>query len=217
MIVNKSREINSLNLEMSQVTRVKSIFNRNQIQKLWNSTPTKHQYKRPAKGGGTWSYVRVAYVRKVLDSVFGFDWDFTVETTIPEIFEVATKTKSVTVKGTLTGRVVDDSGRIREIKKTQVGRADVKFKTETINNIKKIKIDQFGNPELLDFGNDIKAAFSDCLKKCASLFGVAADIYERDDFFEVTIIDSDEDKSKKVKKQIEKVKTEIKKEINNDK
>lgn len=184
------KEIQKLELELSQVTRTKSVFNQNQIQKLWNSTPSRYKYKRPAKGGGQWDYAKVSYVRKVLDSVFGFDWDFDIETSLSEAFEVAKITKTCVVKGTLTARVVDDSGRIREIKKTQFGRADVKMKRDT---------------ELpLDFGNDMKAATSDCLKKCASLFGVASDIYEAEEFIEITISGAETEKNKETQKKIKK-------------
>lgn len=196
--------IKKMELDFSQVTRTKAVLNQNQVQKLWNSTPKKYQYKRPAKGGGNWDYVKVSYVRKVLDSVFGFDWDFQVETTLHEAFEVAKFTNSVTVKGTITARVVDDSGRLREIKKTQFGRAEVKWLMERdeLGNKTK-KLDEFsGNPIPLDFGNDLKSASSDCLKKCASLFGIASDIYEADEFMEITISGSDVEKVKVTKKKI---------------
>lgn len=187
-MANVEKEIQKMELDLSQVTRTKSVLNQNQIQKLWNSTPKKWKYKRPAKGGGEWDYVRVSYVRKVLDSVFGFDWDFDVDTSLAEAFEVAKLTKMCVVKGTLTARVVDDSGRIREIKKTQFGRAEVKMKK--------------GTTDPMDFGNDMKSAVSDCLKKCASLFGVASDVYEADEFIEITISGSDAEKEKTVKTKI---------------
>lgn len=188
-MANVEKEIQKMELDLSQVTRTKSVLNQNQIQKLWNSTPKRFKYKRPAKGGGEWDYVKVSYVRKVLDSVFGFDWDFDIETSLAEAFEVAKLTKMCVVKGTITARVVDDSGRIREIKKTQFGRSDIKFRKD--------------NPDQpLDFGNDMKGATSDCLKKCASLFGVAADIYETEDFIEITISGADAEKKKTVDKKV---------------
>jgi len=200
---NIEKQIQKMELDLSQVTRTKSVLNQNQIQKLWNSTPNKYKYKRPAKGGGSWDYVKVSYVRKVLDSVFGFDWDFEVDTSLAEAFEVAKLTNSCVVKGTFVGRIVDDSGRIREIKKTQFGRADVKWKTETKNGVKTKARDEFsGNPVPLDFGNDMKSAVSDCLKKCASLMGVAADVYEADEFIEITLTGADTEKAKVTQKKI---------------
>lgn len=194
-MANSEKEIQKMELDFSQVTRTRSILSQNQVQKLWNSTPRKFQYKRPAKGGGQWDFVKVSYVRKVLDSVFGFNWDFEIETTLAEAFEVAKLTKTCVVKGTLTVKVVDGSV-IHEIKKTQFGRAEVKFKTEQING------EKVPTTTPLDFGNDMKAASSDCLKKCASLFGIAADIYEKDEFMEITISGSEAEKTKTTNKKI---------------
>lgn len=210
-MANVEKEIKKMELDLSQVTRTKSVLNQNQIQKLWNSTPAKFKYKRPAKGGGNWDYVKVSYVRKVLDSVFGFDWDFEVETSLGEAFEVAKFTNSCVVKGTFVGRIVDDSGRIREIKKTQFGRADVKWKMQGQAGNKTKMLDEFsGNPIPLDFGNDMKAAVSDCLKKCASLMGVAADVYEADEFVEITLTGADNDKAKTTEKKIKQAKDVLK-------
>lgn len=194
-------EIQKMELDLSQVTRTKSILNQNQIQKLWNSTKDRYKYNRPAKGGGTWTYVKASYVRKVLDSVFGFDWDFDVETTVGEAFEVAKSTGGITVKGILTMRVLDDRGELRNIQKVQFGRSEVKWQTVTKNGVKTRKIDDFtGAPVPLDFGNDMKAAATDAFKKCASMMGVAADVYEADEFMEIIITGSDEEKSKPAKK-----------------
>lgn len=204
-MANVEKEITKMELDFSQVTRTRSILSQNQVQKLWNSTPRKYQYKRPAKGGGNWDFVKVSYVRKVLDSVFGFNWDFEIETTLGEAFEVAKLTNMVTVKGTLTVRVMDGS-TIHEIKKTQFGRAEIKWQKETINGVKVIKKNEDGVPLPLDFGNDMKAATSDCLKKCASLFGIAADIYEKDEFVEITISGSDAEKAKVTDKKIKQAK-----------
>lgn len=206
-MANIEKQLQKMELDFSQVTRTKAVLNQNQVQKLWNSTPNKFKYKRPAKGGGQWDYVKVSYIRKVLDSVFGFDWDFQIETTLSEAFEVAKMTNSVVVKGTLTCRVVDDAGRIREIKKTQFGRADVKWQTETKAGVKSKKLDSFTNAPLpLDFGNDMKSAVSDCLKKCASLFGIAADVYEADEFVEITISGTETEKAKTTDKKIKQAK-----------
>jgi hypothetical protein len=215
-MANVEKQLTKMELDFSQVTRTRSILNQNQVQKLWNSTPSKFQYKRPAKGGGQWDYVKASYVRKVLDSVFGFDWDFEIETTLAEAFEVAKMTNAVVVKGTLTARV-QDGGRTVELKKTQFGRSEVKWLTQEkkdvngqtikINGkpVKEKKLDDFtGAPVPLDFGNDMKAAVSDALKKCASLFGIAADIYEKEEFVEITLSGSETEKEKQAQKKIKK-------------
>ena len=203
------QQIDKLQLDISQVTRTTSLLNQNQIQKIWNSTPARYKYQRPAKGGGSWTYIKGSYVRKVLDSVFGFNWSFEVETTLAEAFEVAKLTGAVVVKGTLIGRVKSD-GEWVELRKTQFGRADVKWEmtaatTETGTVIYEIdkngrrkpervrKIDEYTkSPIPLDLGNDFKAAATDALKKCASLLGIGADVYEADEFMEIQIVGSDE-------------------------
>jgi len=202
----KDAKINKLQLDIDQVSRTHSVLNRNQIQKIFNSTPKKYQYSRPGKGGGNWTYVKSSYVRKVLDSVFGFSWDFDIETTLGEAFEIAKVTKTCVVKGKLTVNVKVD-GQWQKISKTQFGRAEVKMKRDS--------------DIPLDFGNDMKAATSDCLKKCASLFGIAADIYEADEFMEIEIIGSDEssERLKQTQKKIAEMKlqaTEVEYERTNE-
>lgn len=211
MAQSKNEKIQKLELEMSKVVRTESLLNSNQVQKIFNSTPKNFQYERAAKGGGTWTYVKSSYVRKVLDSVFGFNWDFEIETTLSEAFEVAKLTNTCVVKGTITARVKKD-GNYVEVRKTQFGRAEVKWKMQgsAPNRIK--VIDEFSKAPLpLDFGNDMKAATSDCLKKCASMFGIAADIYEKEEFVEIHLSDSDDhsEKSKGVKKQVELAKKQL--------
>lgn len=193
----KSKEIKKLELKVDQVTRTDSIFNQNQIQKIFNTTPKKYQYSRPGKGGGNWSYVRVSYVRRTLDGLFGFDWDFTIQTSLSEAYEVAKITGTCVVLGRLTGRTMV-SGKLRPIIKDQFGRAEVKFKK--------------GTKEPLDFGNDMKAASSDALKKCASLLGVAADVYDPGEFMEIEIIGSDEnsERAKNTEKQVKKAQKVLK-------
>lgn len=204
MAESKAEKIDKLQLEIEQVTRTKSVLNRNQIQKIFNSTPRKYQYERPAKGGGSWRYIKSGYVRRVMDSVFGYNWSFDVDTSLKEAFEVASMTGTCVVKGTLRGSVQVDGSWV-ELEKTQFGRAEVKFK-------KGHSPDDTSKPKPLDFGNDMKAATSDCFKKCASLFGIGADIYEADEFMEIEIIGSDEnsDRKKATKKKIEEAKKALK-------
>lgn len=191
-------EVARLQLDVSQVTRTKSVLNQNQIQKIWNSTPNRYKYSRPAKGGGEWTYIKGSYVRKVLDSVFGFRWDFEATTTDTELQRyLDLGVKQVIVRGVLTGWVKED-GEWIPIKKSGTGRADIKFKK--------------GTQDPMDFGNDIKAAETDCLKKCASKFGIGADVYEADEFMAVEIIGSDEnsERAKLTADRLKKAKKELK-------
>ncbi len=128
-----------------------------QIIQIVQRTPPEHVYRRPAKGGGTWSYVTGQYVEKVLNFVFGWNWDF-------EVVSHGKEGDLVWVLGKLTVK----SPKGEAITKTQFGRAEMKFKR--------------GSKEALDFGNDLKAAATDALKKCASMLGIASDIYGKTDY-----------------------------------
>lgn len=134
-----------------------------QLSILLKRTPGKFVKTRKAKGGGTWDYVTGGYIKKVLNLMFGWDWDFEVVT-----FDINLAAKQAIVHGKLTCRT---NGRT--IIKHQFGRADVKFKKQST--------------ETLDLGNDLKAATTDALKKCASELGIAADIYNKAEFKEMAV------------------------------
>ena len=189
------KKIKALQLDIKQVSRGYSILNENQIQKLFNSTPGRWTYDRTGKAGQTWRYVKRGYVRRTLDSVYGFNWDYVPETMVSEAFEVASKTGSVIVKGTLYARVLSSNGQlIAELKKGDYGTKVVAFKK--------------GTKEPLDFGNDIKAANTDCFKRCAMWMGVAADVYDPGEFMEIQVVgaDSADDKVKNTNKLIKQAK-----------
>lgn len=138
-----------------------NVFNAKQMQVILARTPEEFIKERPAKGGGTWKYVSGAYVRKCLNLMFGFDWDF-------EILDELIIHGEAVVKGRLTCRC---NGKI--IAKTQFGNKEIVCKR--------------GTDTPLSIGNDMKAAATDCLKKCAAELGIAGDIYNADDFQEVVI------------------------------
>lgn len=132
-----------------------------QLIRLLSKTPQRHIYSRPAKGGGTWDYVKGSYVEKVLNYVFGWNWDF-------EIKSQEEKYGQIVVQGRLTVRT-----RNATIVKEQFGRADLKMKKNSTTP--------------LDYGNDLKAAATDCLKKCASKLGIASDVYAKEEFREIKL------------------------------
>lgn len=151
-------------ISSSDLSKVeKNLLTPEQLQFILKKTPKSQIKKRPAKGGGQWEYVSVSYVQKALNIMFGWHWDFEV---LDE--QVYLDSKEVVVKGRLTCRVGDMS-----IIKTQYGNKDIIFKRDS-------KIP-------LSIGNDLKSAASDSLKKCASLIGIAQDVYAKEDFKEVVI------------------------------
>jgi recombination DNA repair RAD52 pathway protein len=149
-------------------------LNTKQINALHARTPNVYLKKRPAKGGGQWDYVTASYVKRQLNRIFGHEnWDFEIKSNLAESFEIATRTQSCTVLGRLTVRVSENKTIVKE----QFGRAEVKFKS--------------GTTKPLDFGNDMKSAGSDALKKCASDLGIASDVYNKLEYIEIEIEDAE--------------------------
>jgi hypothetical protein len=132
-----------------------------QLKQILKKTPAMYVHSRPAKGGGTWDYVTGGYVRKILNIMFGWNWSF-------EIVSEQILHGEVIVKGKLTCT----SNGIT-ITKMQFGNKDIICKK--------------GTDTPLSIGNDLKAAATDALKKCAAELGIAADIYNKQDFKEVLV------------------------------
>ncbi len=142
-------------------------LNANQLGMLFKETPESHIYERPAKGGGKWKYVTGIYIKKVLNLMFGWDWDF-------EVIKFEYDKQQVRVLGKLTCRIKE-----RQLVKMQFGRADIKYKKDS--------------DVMLDLGNDLKAATTDALKKCASEIGIASDIYGANEFKAIKIVADPDD------------------------
>ncbi len=143
----------------TKLTIPKTWVSSGQLTQILQTTPKKYVYQKPAKGGGKpFDYVTVSYVQKALNYIFGWDWDF-------EVIEHGIEGGQVWVKGRLTVRGTKPG---QAITKTQFGRADIKYRR--------------GTKDMLDFGNDLKGATSDALKKCASMLGIASDIYGKSEY-----------------------------------
>ena len=138
-------------------------LNEQQLGHLLKHTPEKYKRKRPAKGGGQWTYVTGGYVKKCLNLMFGWNWDFEI---VDE--QIMIEAKEVIVKGKLTCRSNGET-----IVKMQYGNKEIMLKKNT--NIP------------LSIGNDMKAAATDCLKKCAAEIGIAADVYNPEEFREIAV------------------------------
>lgn len=119
-------------------------------------TPQAMVKSKPGRGGRKVSYVEGGYVVSVLNAAFSpLGWDF-------EIVEHGESNRSteksaegeVWVKGKLT--IIDHKQGFR-VSKTQFGQHPIH---------KNVPI-----------GDAYKAAATDCLKKCASLLGIALDVY----------------------------------------
>lgn len=149
-------------IKPSELSKVDdNMLNAFQLKALLKKTPKAYIKKRPAKGGGQWEFVSGGYVKKMLNIMFGWDWDF-------ELKSREVMFGQVIVEGKLTVR---SNGKT--VIKEQFGKKEVVFKK--------------GTKDPLDIGNDFKAAATDALKKCAAELGIAADIYNKAEFREVSI------------------------------
>lgn len=112
------------------------------------STPVEFIKQRPGKGGKTFTYVEGGYVIARLNQIFSpVGWDF-------EVISERIEPTEVVVRGKIT---IKDHKNGFSISKTQYG----------------TKERNAGVP----LGDTLKAAATDCLKKCASLFGIGLDVY----------------------------------------
>lgn len=153
-------------------------LNEKQLTHILKKTPQQYVKARPAKGGGTWDYVTGGYIKKCLNLMFGWDWDF-------EIIDEKIMHGEAIVKGRLTCR---SNGK--QIVKMQFGNKDVIYKKLQQGETERVP---------LSIGNDLKAAATDCLKKCAAEIGIASDIYNKEDFREVRVdTETNEDKLKEI-------------------
>ena len=132
-------------------------LNKAQLNFISQKTPEQFIKSRPGPGGIKLEYVEVGYVINILNQAFGWDWDF-------KILDQQIGKKQVWVRGELTVRL-----RNHTITKGQYGGSDIKCNKQ-------------GAP--ISIADDLKAAASDCLKKCASMLGIAGDVYwkELDNF-----------------------------------
>lgn len=147
---------------------------------LDEKTPDKFIKKRKGRGGRVFDYVETGYVVRKLNEVFNGMWDF-------EILDQQVGKEHIWVKGKLTVKFMDRNGNIQTITKTQFGGSEVKRTKEG---------------EIIDIGDDLKAAGSDALKKCASLLGIASDVYFQEK------INNEEEEEEKLQK-IDEVKCEV--------
>ena len=113
-------------------------------------TPREFIRQRKGKAGMIFDYVEIGYVIAQLNKAFTpIGWQF-------EIIKEKVMSNEVYVRGKLT---IKDYKTGYEVSKTQYGTKEIYANNKT------------------PIGDLLKSASSDCLKKCASLFGLALDIY----------------------------------------
>ena len=143
-------------------------------------TPKQFIKSRPGPGGTTLHYVEVGYVVSVLNNAFGPFWEW-------RITDKQVGDDQIWVQGELTVKDKDSFS----ITKTGFGGSAIKKSRES------------GKP--VSIANDLKAASSDALKKAASLFGIASDLFYKEmDILEEApgIVNEVEDGNNFVKQQL---------------
>lgn len=130
------------------------VFSEKQLIALVQQTPAKYVKTRQGRGGRQFAYTTVSYVQDRLNQIFGWGWSFQVKDhgTSPQ--------GSIWVLGSLT--ILDPKTRQVVVTKEQFGSSEY-------------KLDRSGKET--DYADDLKSATSDALKKCASLLGIALDLY----------------------------------------
>jgi Rad52/22 family double-strand break repair protein len=122
-------------------------------------TPEQEVRTRPGRGGKPLKYTDGAYVIRTLNEGFGWDWDFVADN--EQLIEFNGQPFEVKVRGTLTVRYKGLS-----VTKTQFGCQPIEMLS---NGTKPVSI-----------GDAYKGAATDAMKKCASLLGIALDLYDSD-------------------------------------
>lgn len=144
---------------------------------LDEKTPENKIKQRPGPGGMILNYVEIGYVVGKLDEAFNHLWEF-------EILDEKVGETQIWVKGRLTVHLAPDFS----IKKEAYGGSAIK---------------KYREDEVMDIGNDMKSAASDSLKKCASLLGVAKDVYYPNEMEKLDEADCEEDHEKLMIKSVQ--------------
>jgi len=147
-------EDKSLVPAQSQETQLSTM--QSNISKLFKKkTPKEVIKQRPGPGGKMFPYVPIDYVVSELDRVFGIFWEHVIE-------DIRKTDTHIIVRG----KIVIKSPSGFSVSRPGIGRAVIKFFKDSTKPV--------------DEGNDEKAAVSDSIKKAASLFGIAADVYYKE-------------------------------------
>jgi hypothetical protein len=123
------------------------------------ATPKAEIRVRDGRGGQKLKYTDGAYVIRTLNQAFGWDWDFVADS--EELLMNGDKPFEVKVRGTLTVRLNGQA-----VTKTQYGCQPIEMMRD--------------GSKPVSIGDAYKGAATDAMKKCASLLGIALDLYDSD-------------------------------------
>ncbi len=132
---------------------------------ITGKTPKDAMYQRPIRGGTEVDYVPGWWFIEQLNALFGHLWDF-------EVLRETIGEKQIWLLGKLTVKLPGGMA----VHKTAYGGSDIKVYADHSPKAGKV----------IDIGDDLKAAATDSLKKAATLFGLASDIYRKREILERT-------------------------------
>jgi len=187
-------------LQLSSV----GLFTKEQIIKIFSKTPAQHVHKRPGRGVKEFEYVTGVYIKKLLNFVCGWNWLFEIKDKGVEF-----EHNQIWVEGKLTIRARVGNEWL-EISREQYGSSEIKRYSQDIKN-KRGEI-TYKAGDVMNVGDDLKSAATDALKKCASEFGFASDVYGRNEFKDINENKQGEVDNKKDQQNVrlfEKTKTAI--------
>ena len=154
--INKELQVELKNLQLQRFNKALRCF-------ITGVTPPEdfkggQLLRRQIRGGAYVPFVPAWWMIEQLNSLFNFNWDF-------EIVNWGKEGSQIWVLGKLTVRT--PNGDV--VTKTQFGGADVKKFSDWAGVARE--------GQLMDFADDLKAAATDCLKKCTTLLGLSRDVY----------------------------------------
>lgn len=130
------------------------------LQRLLSQPTDPTLIRTRSQSGTTLSYITGYAVVRKLNAAFGYCWNWKVDKAWLEDISGAKPGQVCHVLGTLTAMVTDDNGNLISLSKQAYG--------------SKVAILKMGAQ---DNQNLYKVASTDALKKAASMFGIAADLY----------------------------------------
>jgi recombination DNA repair RAD52 pathway protein len=144
-----SQELTIFDIGLAERQKAMDVF-------LSGDTPREFIRKRPGRGGSTQEYVSTYYMTRLFNLITGFQW--TSECLEEKYRPDATKPIEIMVKM----KVTTWNKSNQPISHTAWGTKDVVYTKQG---------------KIIALGDDLKAAYSDGIKKCLSYFGIADDVY----------------------------------------
>lgn len=134
---------------------------------IQQKTPDKEIRTRKGRGGMVFKYTDGAYVIRTLNEALGHNWDFEADN--EEVINWNGVPFEVRCRGRLTVRLNGQA-----VTKVQYGSQIIEFIKERDKDGKVYIVGP------VSIGDCFKGAATDAMKKCASLLGVALDLYDSD-------------------------------------